>query len=463
MFARIRLQLTLWYVAVLLAIVAIVSGTAYVLLSRALDAQVDDSLRASALNIAAQVVERGEAQPQSPNSGPGSGDDRDRRDGDGDSDNSGPGSENSGRGSDDDGEEEGEYEGLEYFSGAGDAFFYLLLSRDGSVLLNPLNVPVLDFVDLAAVHEARDDGEAWRTVGSGDDATRVLYVATGGGGGSAAIVQVGRSLGRHQDQLNDLLVVLLATGAGGLALASAGGFLLAGWALRPTREAMDRQRQFVSDASHELRTPLTLIRASAEAVQGGSAGHLETADRASLDDIVAESDRMAGLVDELLTLAKLEEGRLDIVRSDADGAELIAGAARSAELLAGDAITVRAETDGPVPVRCDPARIGQVLRILLDNAVRHTPAGGTVTLGVQRAGDSVEFHVQDSGPGIAREHLERVFERFYRVDGPRSRSEGGSGLGLSIARRIVEAHGGNIEAQSGGDVAGTRIVFSLPR
>ncbi len=387
MFARVRLQLTVWYVAVLLGIIAIVTGTAYVVLSSALNAEVDDSLRSSAYNISAQIEERIEHPPAPSNSGPSSGDDRGdvlSNSGPGSSEDSEDGNSGGSGGSDNDGDE---YEGLEYFSGAGNDVFYLILDPAGGVLLNPLNVPTLDFVDAPAVEEAIAQGEAWRTVGSGDEKTRVLYVATGRDGATDSVVTVGRSLHRHNDQLKNLLTVLLATGAGGLVLASMGGFWLAGRALQPTRDAMDRQRQFVSDASHELRTPLTLIRASAEAIQGGTAKQLDEVDQGTLDDIITESDRMSGLVDELLTLAKLEEGRLELLRQNIDAADLIASAAREGELLArGAGLSINIENADHVSVRCDAVRVGQVLRILVDNAVQHTPSGGSIALGVRKTG-----------------------------------------------------------------------------
>ena len=451
MLAKVRLQLTAWYVVVLLAIVTIIIGVAYLVLSSALSSEVDDSLQSSARNIADQIEAREDRPPAVGNDRGGSGS------------NSGPGSSGEdGSGSDNDYDDD-EYGGLEYFSGIGNDVFYLVLDRTGSVIVNPLNVPTVDLIDAASINDAIAHGEAWRTVGSGDDKTRVLYLATDDSAGTGAIVEVGRSLHRHNEQLNSLLKVLLITGAGGLALASLGGFWLAGRALKPTHDAMNRQRQFVSDASHELRTPLTLIRASAEAIQGGSADQLDAADRASLEDIIAESDRMAGLVDELLTQAKLEEGRLELTHDTVDSAGLVEAAAREAELMArGESLTVQIESAEHILLRCDPVRVGQVLRILLDNAVQHTPSGGRIELGVQKTGDGAEFWVQDTGPGIPPEHLEHIFERFYRVDTPRTRGTGGSGLGLSIARQIVEAHGGKIEARSRPEEDGTRFSFTLP-
>ncbi len=441
MLARVRLQLAAWYSAALLAIVCVVIATAYFVTAHALNAEVNDSLQSSASNIVEQIDDP--SRPQAPgdllgSATPPASDNDDAGHGDGDT-----------------------YEGLEYFSSAGNDVFYLVLASDGTVVLNPLNVTTAGLVDTGAIQEALQQGEAWRTVNHAGTQTRVLLVAPKTD--QNAVVEVGRSLSRHQSELDDLLRVLLVTGAGGVVLASIGGFWLAGRALQPTRAAMERQRQFVADASHELRTPLTLIRASAEAIQGGSAGKLDVEDRESLGDIVSESDRMAGLVEELLTLARLEEGRLDLRRERVSGTDLIAAALREAEVLSqGKALELKMEAPEPVELQCDAARIGQVLRILVDNAVRHTPAGGSITIGVRSAAGDAEFWVQDTGPGIAPEHLERIFERFYRADEPRSRQSGGSGLGLSIARRIVEAHGGKIEARSSGGLVGTRIVFRLP-
>jgi signal transduction histidine kinase len=434
--ARARWQLTAWYVGVLLAIVCLASGAAYVVLARSLNAEVDSSLRSSARNIALQIEERGVPTIS-------------------------PGNNISRRGQDDDDEEREDGE-IEYFNAAGGDIFYILLSRNGEVLQNPLNVDSHEAVDQAAVQAALDKGEVWRTLDT-EGGTRALFLAVGGDS-DAVVVEVGRSLARHEEELADLLRVLLITGGAGLLLAAVGGFLLAGRALEPTRVAFERQRRFVSDASHELRAPLTLIRASAEAIEGGSAAKLDEADRRSLTTVLSETDRMRSLVSDLLTLARFEEPRAAPLPTNIDTADLLTRAADEARLLSQQKrLAIRTTVSPGLTVYCDRQGIEQVLRILVDNAVRYSPEAGEVTLGARHVDDWVEFWVQDSGPGIPEEHRQHIFERFYRADASRSRADGGTGLGLAIAREIVEAQGGKIEVAGNLGGVGTKIAFRIPR
>jgi signal transduction histidine kinase len=227
-------------------------------------------------------------------------------------------------------------------------------------------------------------------------------------------------------------------------LAGAGGLWVAQIAIRPVRRSFERQRDFVADASHELRTPLAVVRANAESLLGKSSA----TDREALQDIVDESALMGRLVNDLLTLAQSDRAALDLEREHIDLFDIVQAAERAGRRLAQErdvSITTRAEH---VPLDADPGRLRELLLILVDNAVRYTPAGGTVTVSCRRDGRHAEVAVEDTGVGIAPEHIERVFDRFYRVDKARSRAEGGLGLGLSIAREIVEAHGGTIDVHS---------------
>jgi signal transduction histidine kinase len=419
-FARVRWQLTAWYVGILLAIVCLASGSAYVVLSRLLNAEVDSSLRSSAGNIARQIEERGVRTAGNDN--------------------------NLSRRGNHEGDDD-EDDGIEYFNAAGGDIFYIVLSTSGAILQNPLNVDPDEAVDQAAVQTALDKGEVWRTLDA-KDRTRALFLAVGDGS-DAVVVEVGRSLARHEEELGDLIRVLLITGGAGLLLAAVGGFALAGRALEPTRVAFERQRRFVSDASHELRAPLTLIRASAEAIQGGSGPKLDEADQRSLTTVLTEIDRMRGLVSDLLTLARFEERGAAPQPTNVDTENLITRAAEEARLLSPEKrLAIRTMVSPALTVYCDRQAIEQVLRILVDNAVRYSPEGGEITLGARNVGDFVEFWVQDAGAGIPEEHRQHIFERFYRADASRSRADGGTGLGLAIAREIVEAHGGKIEVAS---------------
>ena len=224
------------------------------------------------------------------------------------------------------------------------------------------------------------------------------------------------------------------------------------------RRSEERLRRFVGDASHELRTPLTAVRGFAELFRRGAA--TRPADLAlAMDRIEAEGGRMGILVDDLLLLANLDEGRpLDLGPVDL-GAVLSELVADHALLHPGWPISFVAEGDGEV--RADELRIRQAVGNLLSNARSHTPEGTEVVVRLTSAGGERRIDVEDSGPGVPEEHLEDVFDRFFRIDPSRARSSGGSGLGLSIAAAIAAVHGGRAEAfpRQGG---GTTFRITLP-
>jgi two-component system OmpR family sensor kinase len=216
-------------------------------------------------------------------------------------------------------------------------------------------------------------------------------------------------------------------------------------------------RQFVGDASHELRSPLASIRGGAELTRRG--GHRLPADVVtSLGRIESESIRMTELVEELLLLARLDEGaelRLEPVALS----DLVADAVSDAK-ASGQDHEWRLRLDGDVEVTGDAARLQQAVANLLSNARIHTPAGTTVVTTVSRDGDRALVTVEDDGPGIPAELLPHLFERFVRGDGSRSRSAGSTGLGLAISQAIVEAHGGTLSVAS--EPGATQFTLALP-
>jgi signal transduction histidine kinase len=222
------------------------------------------------------------------------------------------------------------------------------------------------------------------------------------------------------------------------------------------------QRDFVANISHELKTPLTSIQGFAQALLDGTAQTPDATTRAA-HVIHEEADRMRRMVDELLTLARLDAGQLVMAQDLVEIGQLLR---RSAEKLAPQAraaeITLETDAEGKLFVSGDADRLAQVLDNLLDNGIAHTPAGGTVTMTAraQGKGQTVEVTVADTGEGIPAEALPRIFERFYQVDRSRRRSRG-AGLGLSISKEIVQAHGGTIRAESVVG-QGTRFVVRLP-
>ena len=275
------------------------------------------------------------------------------------------------------------------------------------------------------------------------------------------VLQVGRSTEPERRALRRLVVILLAGGAGGLALAVGGGYWLAGRALQPIKTSMDRQRQFVADASHELRTPLSLIRANAELLkreaQAPVAQNIE-----SVDDIIRETDRLTVLVGQMLTLARSDAGEAALEREPVDLAALARQRVREMTKLAEQAgVTLTAEAAGCAIVEGDETRLRELITILLDNAIKYSGRGAGVAVSVENRDGRARLRVSDTGPGIPRAALDRVFERFYRVDRARSREAGGSGLGLSIAKWIADAHGGVIKIESA-EGRGTTVTVELP-
>ncbi|MFJ9862667.1 sensor histidine kinase [Streptomyces sp. NPDC101165] len=216
-------------------------------------------------------------------------------------------------------------------------------------------------------------------------------------------------------------------------------------ALAVRAEAEQRLRRFVADASHELRTPLMSVRGYADLFQYSAANAPEERER-HLARLRAEAARMGVLLDDLLLLARLDAAEVDapLRLQNTDLVELTEEAA--AAFRAGHPERPLTVASGPasVQLRLDPHRIRQVLDNLLTNAAVHTPAGTRVSMAVSVTPDAALVRVADAGPGIPAADRDRVFDRFYRVDKARSRDRGGSGLGLSVARGLVEAHGGSL-------------------
>jgi signal transduction histidine kinase len=253
--------------------------------------------------------------------------------------------------------------------------------------------------------------------------------------------------------LSTLLAVLVLGGLAVLAGSIIVGSIYAGRALVPIRESLRRQREFAADASHELRTPLTIARAAIAELRRSPNDPVAVS--RSLEDLDAGTDQLRRLVDDLLLLARSDAEAIELEAVDSDLAQVTAETVEGLEPVARDR-GVRLELDiEPAPIRGDPARLGQLVSILVDNAIRHSPPEGVVTISVRKG----RLLVEDSGGGIAEEHLPRVFERFWRAP---NAPVGGTGLGLAIAAWIVERHGGTIAAANRASGSGARFSVSLP-
>jgi signal transduction histidine kinase len=338
------------------------------------------------------------------------------------------------------------------------AVFVLALNEQGRLLpgFNTQIAPMPPQVD--AVEHAAESGSDWRTVQLDNTRVRLLTYRTEGLI-EPSFLQVGRSVKDQDRLLTTLTFGLLALGTVGLVALGGGSWWMAGRSLEPMERAWERQESFVANASHELRTPLTLIRSSAEVARRHLKAGTEAA--ALMDDVLRECDHMSRLIEDQLLLSRLDANRIDLTLQPIAVHRMLSDVARQIRHLpAAAGIEIREQSD-EIWIQGDTTRLRQVLLILMDNALRYTPAGGTISLRARREGPIAEITVSDSGSGIPAEEVDRVMERFYRVDKARSRAEGGSGLGLSIAQALIEAHRGTIDLESSyGE--GTTVRLRLP-
>lgn len=237
---------------------------------------------------------------------------------------------------------------------------------------------------------------------------------------------------------------------------------LSGWAVRPVEKAWKQQRQFVADASHELKTPLTVILANTGLVLS----HPEDTVAAQskwLEYTHDEAEQMKELVDDLLFLAKSDAARQPAARAETAMSEVALGCLLPFESVAFEAgVALEHRITPGLSLRGDEGQLRRLVMILLDNAVKYAGPGGTVTLTLERHQERLRLAVHNTGEPIPPEHLPHLFERFYRADAARNRSGGGYGLGLAIARSIVEGHHGRLTVTSTA-AAGTTFTALLPR
>lgn len=349
---------------------------------------------------------------------------------------------------------------------------------------------------------ALSDGHTrWTTLQAEPETLRIITVPVREADTVIGVLQVGVSRGDIEETLSILVVLLSIAAPLVFGAAIWGGYVLAGRALAPvaaitrlagsltgsefdarlrldlpddelgrlartfdamlarTEQAFDRQRRFTGDAAHELRTPLALMRSQIDVLLV----HPRTPDeyQAALREQIGDLERLTGLVGTLLTLARADTGQLKPDRVGFDLADTVELVLEQYTPMATDAEVILGDESRPCRLDADEDLLVQVLVNLLDNALAHTLAGGTVRVGCGITDGQARLWVADTGSGIAPEHRERVFDRFYRVDDGRTRARGGTGLGLSICRAIAEAHGGTIAlASTLGD--GTQVEVCLP-
>lgn len=368
-----------------------------------------------------------------------------------------------------------------------------VLSLDGRVRYTTREAGERPLLAPADVRRARTGDVIVTSRRSGTD-LRLLASRVDGG---EQILVVGEPLLQRQEALGALHTLLLVGGPLALLIASAVGYALAAAALRPVERmrrhaaavtaaetserlpvppandeigrlgrtlnemldrlqvAFKRERAFVSDASHELRTPLAILRTELELALRGEHTREELED--ALRSAAEESERLSRLAEDLLVIARSDQGRLPVRPELIEAGEMldrVAGRFRTRARAEGRPLV--SDPSPGVVLEADPARIEQALANLVDNALHH--GEGTVTLSARTADGAVELHVSDEGPGFPPDFLPRAFERFTRADEARTR--GGTGLGLAIAAAIAAAHGGTAHAENGPD--GADVWISLP-
>lgn len=348
----------------------------------------------------------------------------------------------------------------EPYEGELTSIFILPLDRSGALMYNPNPYQPPMSPDQSAVQAALSQGSDLRnsTLSDGTPVRLLTYsvpVESGYG-----LLQMGKPIGAQMRVLQQLTSGLLLVGAISILLLGIGSWWMAGRSLRATQNAWDMQQAFVANASHELRTPLTLMRASAEVAQRITQPNPQQA--SLMKNIVEEVDHMTQLVEDLLLLSRLDAHQLKIEKRPVDLAALISELARHFEPLANANQVTFLHRVSSGKVLADATRLRQIIIILLDNALRHTPARGKIIIQSSVEGRNQRIDVSDNGEGIAPQHLAHLFERFYQVENARSKEQKGNGLGLSIAKSLLELQDGQISitSQLG---QGTSIHITLPR
>lgn len=263
---------------------------------------------------------------------------------------------------------------------------------------------------------------------------------------------------REKNALRIVITALILIGLICIFLSFFGSRYLANKAMIPIQQAWQQQRDFLADASHELRTPLAVIQTNLEVVRSAPEDMVKDQDH-WLENIQTEVSCMTKLVDSLLLLARADSHQQILNKSNFDFSQAVC-AAGAPFIPAAERKAVRlCISTAPVTYFGDEGKLCQVVAILTDNAIRNTPAGGMITISLQQTRDSVILIVRDTGEGIAAEHLPKIFNRFYQANP--ARTDGGSGLGLSIAKLIVESHNGTIKVNSAPG-AGATFTVTLP-
>ena len=226
------------------------------------------------------------------------------------------------------------------------------------------------------------------------------------------------------------------------------------WIIKPVIESFNRQKQFVADASHELKTPIAVIMANAEALEK------EPEEKKWLNNIKSEADRMNELVTSLLDLAKLEEGKEKEVQQEENLSKIVEMSVLTFEsLMYENKIELEYDIQKDINIKCNSSQIKQLVAILIDNAIKHSETNGKISIALKKQKNDTVLTVSNRGKEIPKEIREKIFERFYRADESRNRDTNRYGLGLAIAKNIVENHNGKISVESEKGITTFKVVL----
>ncbi|WP_416829114.1 sensor histidine kinase [Ectobacillus polymachus] len=309
-----------------------------------------------------------------------------------------------------------------------------IISTKGDVGILMQNESSIMPKQLDTIYEIKVENYTFRTLAVKDDNTGIT-------------LQVFRNVDSEINLLNRLLLIMLIGCGGGVLFAVAAGYFLARRALVPIQTAWEKQQQFVSDASHELRTPLAVIQSKTDLLFRAPSATIQ--DKAfDISVISKECRRLSKLVSNLLTLARSDSNQVEIERKEFNINEMLDDIIHSYEDLAlYQDKSLLLQTEANIKFIGDKEKLHQLLVILLDNALKYTNQGGTITLSCSQTLSTITLQVKDDGIGIAEEDLSKIFDRFYQSDKARTLAQG-AGLGLSIAKWIVEKHHGKIKVHS---------------
>lgn len=348
--------------------------------------------------------------------------------------------------------------------------FYYIFDRKGQLVKADPPVPVLREATYAQIinwDPSKDTKIAIVALPTGGTATLVLAAHKVQKGEKVlATVYVGRDITAYARVIMRSVLTLAGVAFSFLILAAIIGYLLAGKVTIPIEQSIRRQKQFVADASHELRNPLSVLLTSIEGIEMDKDNILSPFSREIMRDAKEEFFRLKGMVNDLLTLARADTGDIQLRKEHFSLELVVEQVIRSLKYAAErKEISIQMYLTNPIELNADAERIHQLLYILIDNAIKYSSPNSKVSVQLAKVQTSetsnVKIIVADTGPGIPSDFQEKIFQRFFRIDEARSRDIEGSGLGLSIAQWIVDAHEGEIYVKSV-QGKGSQFVVLLP-